>query len=279
MISRLSIPDVYRLVARRDVPRCPNYELPHAARVECENVYYRVTVMQFLTTAVLAAALAVPAAAQQIPVSSIRVTADARVSARPDRAQIDMGVSTHAPSSQQAANDNARQVDAVLAAVRKAAPQATLKTVNYSINPTYQFHPTGEPPTATGFDASNIVQVTIDELTQVSAVLDAAAQAGANQIRGVQFMLRDEQAARAEALRKAAAQARSEADVLAAALSLRVVRVLSVEEGVRAFPVARPMVTTAMQRSEGVATPVETGLVDVSADVTLTVEVLPLSGR
>jgi uncharacterized protein YggE len=233
--------------------------------------------MQFLTTALLAAALTLPAAAQQNPVSSIRVTADARVSAKPDRAQIDIGVTTHAPSSQQAAADNARQVDAVLGAIRKATPQALLKTVNYSINPTYQYHPNGEPPTPTGYDAANIVEVTLDELTQVSGVLDAAAGAGANQIRGVQFMLRDEDAARAEALRQAAARARSEADVLAAALGVRVVRVLSAEEGVRGYPVTRQVTASAMQRVEAVPTPVETGMLDVPASVTLTVEVAPLA--
>jgi uncharacterized protein len=233
--------------------------------------------MQFLTTALLAAALALPASAQQNPVSSIRVTADARVSAKPDRAQIDIGVTTHAASSQQAATDNARQVDAVLAAIRKVAPQAQLKTVNYSINPTYQYHPNGEPPTPTGYDAANIVQATLDDLSQVSVVLDAAAAGGANQIRGVQFMLREEDAARAEALRQAAARARSEADVLAAALGVRVVRVLSAEEGARGYPIVRPITATAMARVEAVPTPVETGTLDVPASVTLTVEVAPLA--
>jgi len=233
--------------------------------------------MQFLTSALLAAALALPAAAQQNPVSSIRVTAEGRVSAKPDRAQIDIGVTTHAGSSQQAAADNARQVDAVLAAIRKVAPQAQLKTVNYSINPTYQYHPNGEPPAPTGYDAANIVQATLDDLNQVSVVLDAAAAGGANQIRGVQFMLREEDAARAEALRQAAARARSEADVLAAALGLRVVRVLSAEEGARGYPVVRPITATAMARVEAVPTPVETGTLDVPASVTLTVEVAPLT--
>ena len=235
--------------------------------------------MNLLAAAVLAATLSSPASAQQNPVSSIRVTADARVSAKPDRAQVDIGVQTHAPTSQQAAGDNARQVDAVLAAVRKSTPQAVLKTVNYSINPTYQYHPNGEPPSATGYDAANIVQVTIDDLSQVSGVIDAAAQAGANQVRGVQFMLRDEDAVHAEALRKAAAKARSEADALAAALGLRVVRVLSAEEGAaRGAPVLHPNVM-ARTAAEGGPTQIESGTLDVAADVTLTVEVAPLAGH
>src|SRR5438477_531646 len=44
--------------------------------------------------------------------SSIRVTGDARVTAKPDRVQIDVGVTTRATHSQDAAAENARQVEA-----------------------------------------------------------------------------------------------------------------------------------------------------------------------
>ncbi|HKY03306.1 MAG TPA: SIMPL domain-containing protein, partial [Blastocatellia bacterium] len=69
---------------------------------------------------------------------SIRVTGDAIVSARPDQAQIDVGVVTQAPNAKNAADENARKVDAVLAALRKVlGPEAEIKTVGYSLNPNY----------------------------------------------------------------------------------------------------------------------------------------------
>src|SRR5205807_1545823 len=67
-------------------------------------------------------------------------------------------------------------------------------------------------------------------VTGDGTVTDSATQAGANHVQGIQFTLRDQDAVRAEALRQAATRARAEADVLAAALGLKVVRVLSVEE-------------------------------------------------
>src|ERR1700675_5204254 len=108
--------------------------------------------MRCLVAVILACAVAAaaPARAQQTPlspVSSIRVTGDAKVTAKPDRVQIDIGVTTRAAQSQDAASQNARQVDAVLAAVRKATgPAAVLRTISYSLNPTYQYHPNGEEP-------------------------------------------------------------------------------------------------------------------------------------
>jgi len=224
--------------------------------------------------AVVACVLTATVIAQQPPVSSIRVTGDARVTAKPDRVQIDLGVTTRAAKSQDAAAQNARQVDAVLAAVRKAAgPTAVLKTVSYSLNPNYQYHPNGGEPTIEGYTALNVVQVTLDELGKIGAVIDAATQAGANHVQGIQFTLRDQDAVRAEALREAALRARAEAEVLAAALGLKVLRVLTVEESsprfvpMRVYGGARAMATAAAP------TPVEAGTLDVTADVTLSGEV------
>src|SRR5215469_6900476 len=215
------------------------------------------------------------ALAQQPPVSSIRVTGDARVTAKPDRVQIDIGVTTRAPQSQDAAAQNARQVEAVLAAVRKAAgPAAVLKTISYSLNPNYQYHPNGGEPTIDGYTANNVVQATLDELGKIGAVIDAATQAGANHVQGIQFTLRDQDAVRAEALRQAATRARAEADVLAAALGLKVVRVLTVEENSpRIVPVRVYAGAPRAAMSSAAATPVESGTLDVAADVALTVEV------
>jgi len=233
--------------------------------------------MRHLLLTVLACAVPATVVAQQAPVSSIRVTGDARVTAKPDRVQIDVGVTSRAAQSQDAAAQNARQVDAVLSAVRKAAgPTAVLKTISYSLNPNYQFHPNGGEPTIEGYTALNVVQVTLDEFGKIGAVIDAATQAGANHVQGIQFTLRDQDAVRAEALREAALRARGQADVLAAALGLKVLRVLSVEENsphvvpVRVYGGAPRVMATA-----AAPTPVEAGTLDVTAEVTLSVEVAP----
>ena len=229
---------------------------------------------------VLACAVCASAFAQQPPVSSIRVTADARVTAKPDRVLIDVGVTTRAATSQEAATRNAREVDAVLAAVRKAAgPTAVLKTISYTLNPNYQFHPNGGEPTIDGYNAANVVQVQLDDLARIGAAIDAATQAGANHVQGIQFTLRDQDAARAQALREAALRARAEADVLAGALGLKVVRVLTVEENSPRIVPIRPLARSDVRATAAAAvpTPVEAGTLDVTADVTLSVEVSPVA--
>jgi len=233
--------------------------------------------MRHLLLTVLACAFPATVLAQQAPVSSIRVTGDARVTAKPDRVQIDVGVTSRAAQSQDAAAQNARQVDAVLTAVRKAAGStAVLKTISYSLNPNYQFHPNGGEPTIEGYTALNVVQVTLDELGKIGAVIDAATQAGANHVQGIQFTLRDQDAVRAEALREAALRARGEAEVLAAALGLKVLRVLSAEESSpRVVPVRIYGGAPRAMAAAAAPTPVEAGTLDVMAEVTLSVEVAP----
>ena len=231
---------------------------------------------------VAGAAAAAPAwsqgAVSPSTLSSIRVTGDARVSAQPDRVQIDLGVQTQAPLSRDAASANARQLEAVLAAVRKAAGAgAQLKTVSYSLSPNYQYHSGGGEPTITGYTALNVVQVVLDDLARIGDVIDAATHAGANRVQGIQWTLRDQDAVRAQALREAATRAHAEAEVLAGALNLRIQRVLTVEESSpQIVPVRVHMAAARVSAGASeVPTPVEAGTLDVSANVTLTVEVGP----
>src|SRR5262245_32987839 len=107
-----------------------------------------------LLLSALACGAAAVAVAQQPPLSSIRVTGDARVTAKPDRVLIDIGVMTRAALSQDAASQNARQTDSVLAAVRKVAgPTAVLRTISYTLNPNYRYHPKEGEPTIDGYTA------------------------------------------------------------------------------------------------------------------------------
>ncbi|HXG67892.1 MAG TPA: SIMPL domain-containing protein [Blastocatellia bacterium] len=205
------------------------------------------------------------------PIPSVRVTGEATVMAKPDQAQIDIGVVTQAATAQAAASQNAQQLDAVLAELRSAlGPSADIQTIGYSLNPVYRYPKEGGKPTITGYTASNIVQVKINDLTKVGQAIDAATRSGANTIHRLQFTLRDEQAAQSQALREAATKAKAQAEALAGALGLKISRVLSVTES---GAVGRPPVPVAA-RAEAfdVATPVEPGMIEVHATVTLTAE-------
>jgi len=217
--------------------------------------------------------------AEKMSRPSIRVTGVATMSAKPDQAQIEIGVVAQAQTAQAAATRNAQQLEAVIAELRKAlGPDAGIKTISYALNPLYRYPKEGGQPAITGYTATNIVQVKINNLDDVGKAIDLATQSGANTIQSLQFKLKDEQAAQAQALREAAMKARAKAEALASALGLKLGRVLLVEEGTAT--IVRPMRGEVADqkgfRSGYVApTPVESGTIDIHATVTLTVEVAP----
>jgi uncharacterized protein YggE len=212
---------------------------------------------------------------QQIasPVSSIRVTGDAVVTAKPDRAQIDVGVLTQEKQSQNAATQNARAMDSVLSALhRLLGPDADIKTINYTLSPDYQYRPIGGKPSVSSYTAMNVVRVTVDELDKVGSVIDTATQAGANHIESVRYTVRDPQVLHSQAVREAALKAKANAEVLAAALNLKVLRTLTVEE--TGEPGAPDVSLADMREAAAPApTPVQSGSFVVTANVQLTLEV------
>src|ERR1700743_1439528 len=110
--------------------------------------------------------------AQQIasPVSSIRVTGDAVVTAKPDRALIDVGVLTQEKQSQNASSQNAKQLDAVMVALHKLlGADADIKTINYALNPDYQYRPMGGKSAVSSYTALTVVRVTGGDLDTVGA--------------------------------------------------------------------------------------------------------------
>jgi uncharacterized protein len=212
------------------------------------------------------------------PRATLQVTGEARVAEAPDRVYIDIGVTTQAQRSQAATSQNAERLAAVIASVKRVAgPSAQLTTTEYSVSPSYHYPRGGGTPAIVGYTVSNVVRVRLDDLTRIGRVIDAATQAGSNDVRDIRFTLRDEQAARTEALRKAALTARQNAEALAGGLELRIVRVLSASEqspGIAPVPVYA-QVTAARMAAAAPATPVEAGTLEVNATVTLTVEVAP----
>ncbi len=219
----------------------------------------------------LAAGIAVAQDATTEP-PVIRASGHATVTAQPDRVELDLGVVTQASDAETAGRENARKLEAALAALRAALPaEAEIQTISYSLTPDYRYPPGGKPEIR-GYSATNVVRVETDALERVGKVIDAATAAGANRVQRLHFALSDETAVRSRALALAAKRARAQADAIAGALDLRIVRVLRAEASGAPAPVfAQPRM---MAAEAAPTTPVEPGGIDVRAGVTLTLEVV-----
>jgi len=208
-------------------------------------------------------------------VTRVMVAGDSIVQAQPDTAILTISVVTQGRRAIDAQQENAVKTDAVVRALKSVAGAgAEVKTSGYSLQP-QRVYKEGQPPAITGYEARNSVTVTTGELNKVGNIIDAAAQAGSNDISGIAFTLRQDRPARDQALSEATREAMNKARVIAQALGGRVVRVIEVqEEGLQRPPV--PIYQTeALMAQRGVATPIEIGSLEVTSRVQLIVEVEP----
>jgi uncharacterized protein YggE len=124
---------------------------------------------------------------------------------------------------------------------------------------------TGEGGTVTGYAASNSVSATIG-VGRAGALIDAAAEAGANQISGPGLSSSDAERIYREALTDAVANARERAEVLARAAGRTLGGISAIVEGAGAQPV--PLYREAADTAA--STPVVPGQQETTAQVTVT---------
>lgn len=208
-------------------------------------------------------------------VTRVMVAGDSIIQAQPDTAILTVSVVTQARNALEAQQQNATKTDAVVRALKAAAGTgAEVKTSGYSLQP-QRVYKENQPPTIVGYEARNSVTVTTSELNKVGTIIDAASQAGSNEIAGIAFTLRQDRPARDRALSEATREAVSKAQVIAQALGGKVVRIVEVQEdGFQQRPPV-PIYQTesfAMARDK-VATPIEVGSLDITSRVQLIAEV------
>lgn len=206
------------------------------------------------------------------PVEAVSVTGSGRVTLPPDRAVFTAGVSSAAPSAAQAVQENSKAMTAVVEALKKAgAVAAEIRTSQLSIYPEMDSQP-GREPRITGYRVNNSVTVTRKEVKDVPRLLQAAVDAGANQVSGISFLVSDPARGREQGLKDAFADARAKALTLAQAAGRELGRAIAITEGAADSP--QPMYRRARQEMVAAAAdmPVEAGTEELSFTVSVTFE-------
>jgi uncharacterized protein len=209
-------------------------------------------------------ALVSQTAAQTAAQPAVQANGSATITAKPDQAQLDVGVVTNGATAQDASQQNASLSTTVQDALKQVLGAAgTLQTVNYSVYPRYSATP-GQPSVIIGYTASNTVRVTTTDLSQVGLLIDSASKAGANSVGGLNFGLQNPEPLVLQALTQATKLATTHAAAIAAGLGAKLGAVISANEGSSYTPLTVGGVANA-----GVSTPVQTGVVTVYATVTI----------
>lgn len=241
--------------------------------------------MRSIAAAAAAATLAaagVPAAHGQTPppVSAgphmmgtiLQVSAQGETTAKPDMATINVGVMTEAATAEAAMSQNATQMNAVIAALKRTGiAEKDIQTSNVSLNPQYQYN-NNEPPKLTGYQAQNTVTVKVRNLANVGKAIDAVVKQGSNQIHGISFGIDNEDPVLDRARKDALNKAKARAELYANAVGMKVARIVSISEtGGWAPPIPMPMYR-AEAMSASAAPPIAPGEMNLSVTVNVTYE-------
>ncbi|WP_395673001.1 SIMPL domain-containing protein [Phenylobacterium sp.] len=237
--------------------------------------------MRSLPVALVAAALfcaaapqalaqaAPPAADTMFQATTLNLAAYGETDVQPDKATITLGVATEGQTAAAAMQANADQMSRVVAALRRAGlAERDIQTSSLNLSPQYH-HQENQPPRLTGYQASNLVTITVRDLKRLGAAIDATVGAGANQMHGISFGLQDPTAAENAAREQAVKALAAKAELYARATGHRISRLVSLSEGSASYPrPPMPMMMDMAMSARKAETSVSAGELTVRVDVT-----------
>jgi uncharacterized protein YggE len=216
------------------------------------------------------------AGSRRIP--TLAVTGTGSVTRAPDRATVSFRIVTTDDQAAAATSANAAIANALtarLAPLHIAA--AAISTSGYALS--YNPRPPKPDPASQqryGYTVERTIDVVVDSVDGTGAVVDAGVAAGATNVNGIAFSLRDRYAALRSAQGAALADAVAQAHDLAAAAKVRLVRILSIAPFGSAGP--EPLMRAGprlMAATASVPTTINPGDLTVDANVTVEYEIAP----
>lgn len=164
--------------------------------------------------------------------SYLEVTGNAVITARPDTAKITLGIETSHTLAEQATQNNAELMHKVLQALQELGlTPSQITTSGYSINSYMDtFNRINDEQAFINYQVQNQITITTTDLDQVGKIVDAAVQAGANQVHEVSFDLASKEDLQLQALKGAIKQAQEKAAVMAASADVDLGGIISVKE-------------------------------------------------
>jgi len=188
----------------------------------------------------------------------------------PDQAFVRIGAESRSRNPRDAQSANAEAMTGVQQRVAAAGvPRDAIRTLAVALQQEFDYADGRQ--TLRGYVARNVVEVRVDELSRLAAVLDASVGAGATSIQALRFEVKQRAEVERDALAQAVADALARAEAAARGAGRTVDRVVRIEEA-GAPSVARPqaMEMARMAADAAPATPVAEGEIEIRARVTVT---------
>ena len=210
---------------------------------------------------------------------TIQVSGTGSISAAPNEAIITLAVQTQDTSATNAVSENAALMNKVVQALLSVGiNQNEIQTSSYTLTiqtmttttitatPMQIIQPTLQSSNTIQYVARNAIQVTLTNVTLVGPALDAAVNAGVNEVDGVTFTFTPQLAAslQKEAIQLATQDAANQANAIASALGLKLIGPISIT------PSFNQPFYQAFASASANPTPIQPGTLQLTAQVQAT---------
>lgn len=203
-------------------------------------------------------------------INTVTASGNGHAYAAPDEATMNFGVTRRNSDAKKAlsqASDAAEKITAAIA--KKGVDKKDVQTSNVSVYP--QQTEQGGKLVVTGYEASIQVTVKVREIGDLGSIISAANDAGSDTISGPSFTVAEDSPYRDEAIAEAVADARTAAEAMAKAADKSVGEVLNISSSNVNVPIfARDEAYAGARGAKSV--PIETGQLEITADVTVVFE-------
>jgi len=161
---------------------------------------------------------------------TISVSGTAQVLVVPDQIELRLGISTRNPDLIRAKSENDERIAAVITKLKALGlGQRELQTDAIHVQPEYRSEP-GNPPVLTGYLVQRHLVVTLKEVGKFEPLLEAAIQAGANEVLNIQFCSTELRKHRDQARQMAIRAAREKGELFTQELGLKLGTATSITE-------------------------------------------------
>jgi uncharacterized protein YggE len=190
----------------------------------------------------------------------------------PDQAWVSIAAESRASASAEAQRLNAEAMQAVTAALTRAGlPAEAIRTTGYSLQPDMEY--VSGRGRVKGYIARNQLEVRVDDLKKLGAVLDAAGLSGATSMSGLRFDISNRASVEREALGLAVQDAMARARAIASGAGVTVGPIVRIDDQYQSSPPMYAMGAGGGARLAAAPpeTPISAGELEVRAEVMMTV--------
>lgn len=222
----------------------------------------------------LVAGWASPGLAMGEGLAKVVVTGTAELRVAPDLAFVMLAVESRDANPREAQQQNAKASDAVLAKLKGAElDDASIRTVSYGLQEEFDYDKGNRR--SRGYLARNQLEVRLDDIEKIGAIIDLATGAGATSVSGLRFDVKNRDELERKALKLAVADGRARAEAAADGAGSNIGSLLVIEqEGASGPPPPQPVFRGAVAMAAEAAgpPPIQAGEIEITARVRVTAE-------